>query len=154
MSFSKDIKKFAAKTNKALSGVIVASIFDLNNTIIKGTPVDTGRARGGWIPSLNSASFAGGKTDKTGNATVAKANSVALTAPGNVYFLVNSVAYIRQLEFGLYPKNQQKGKYNKKNKSYEIRTVGGYSKLAPQGMVRVAVTEFKNDLREAVQNVN
>src|SRR5574343_532584 len=58
MTIHKSAQAMGAAMNKLLDGfkgdaraVLVKTFFDLGAVIIESTPVDTGRARKGWIPS-------------------------------------------------------------------------------------------------------
>jgi hypothetical protein len=130
MSFASDIAKFAQKTGQKLDRAIVSACYQISEAIVMGTPVDTGRARGNWIPTVNNpAGSVLDVTDKAGTMALSKIGAVTLTAPGNIYYLVNNLPYINRLEYG-------------------------WSKQAPIGMVRVNVENFQAALRKAVQDVN
>ena len=130
MSFASDIAKFAEKTGQKLDRAIVSACYQISEAIVMGTPVDTGRARGNWIPTVNNPSGVTlDVTDKGGTMALSKIGAVTLTAPGNIYYLVNNLPYINRLEYG-------------------------WSKQAPIGMVRVNVENFQAALRKAVQDVN
>jgi hypothetical protein len=130
MSFASDIAKFAQKTGQKIDRAIVSVCYRISEAIVMGTPVDTGRARGNWIPTVNNPS---GSTltidDKAGTMALAKIGAVTINAPGSVYYLVNNLPYINRLEYG-------------------------WSQQSPQGMVRINVQNFQAALRKAVQNVN
>lgn len=153
MSFANDLEKFAKKTNLNLDAVVVNTFFKLNSLVIKRTPVDEGYARGGWIASLNFPSSSPNVSDKTGSDTLNKANKVTENMVGKVWYLVNSVIYIRVLEYGGYPNPPLLGTWNPKTKEYEIRSIGGFSKLAPAGMVRISIIEIKKEIAKQVRRV-
>lgn len=117
MSFADDIKKFAKKTGNNASEQAVATLMKLNELVVKRTPVDTGRARGGWTASLGAISLNLGTVDKNGTKTISKCNAVAQKAPSNIYYLSNNVSYIGFLELGS-------------------------SKQAPSGMLRKSIKEI------------
>jgi hypothetical protein len=146
MSFASDIAKFAQKTGQKIDRAIVSACYQISEAIVSITPVDKGTAKGNWIPTVNNPSSAIlDIQDKTGNATLAKIRSVTMNAPGNIYYLVNNLPYIRVLEYGLYGTGQ----------GATYKTAGtGYSIQAPQGMVRINVQNFQAALRKAVQDVN
>jgi len=50
--FNKHIKDFMKKTNLSTETVLKKFAFDLLARIIRKTPVDTGRARGGWFVAM------------------------------------------------------------------------------------------------------
>lgn len=123
MSFSQDIANFAKKVGKSKEETTGAILFKLNELVVTRTPVDTGRARGGWIASVDTPSATSGETaDKNGSRTLTRANGVAAMAVGRVYYLVNNVRYIMPLEFGS-------------------------SKQAPAGMARISIEELRNWVR-------
>ena len=146
MSFASDIAKFAQKTGQKLDRAIVSACYQVSEAIVMGTPVDQGTAKGNWIPTVNNpSSEILDVQDKTGKVTMAKVGAVTMNAPGNVFYLVNNLKYIRKLEYGLYGTGP----------GATYKTAGtGYSIQAPQGMVRLNVKNFQAAIRKAVQDVN
>ena len=146
MSFAADLEKWAKKTGQKTDRAIVSVCYQISEAIVMGTPVDTGRARGNWIPTVNNPSSAQLTIDdKTGAMALSKIGAVTMTAPGNVYYLVNNLPYIRTLEYGMYGTGP----------GATDKTAGtGYSIQAPQGMVRINVQNFQAAIRKAVQDVN
>jgi hypothetical protein len=98
--------------------------------IIDKTPVDKGGARANWQTSTGSpATGTIDTTDRTGAATLAKARAVLASAnAGDTIYMANNLPYIRKLEEGGYPDGP--------------KTVGGFSRQAPAGMVALTVQEF------------
>ena len=116
MSFESDWQKISQKLDRVLSEGIRATLFEVGTAIIKETPVDTGRARGNWQASVNSAS--GAELSRTSEgAAIVQLSQEASAAIGNTFFFTNNVPYIRRLEYG-------------------------YSDQAPQGMVRRNLQNF------------
>lgn len=75
---------------------------EIGVVLVPATPVDTGFARGNWLPSLN-APAASPITflDPTGAATIARIGAVASQyRVGDVMFIVNSIDYIGALNAG------------------------------------------------------
>lgn len=68
-------------------------------------------------------------------------------------FLFNNAKNIRVLEFGGFTKNPKLGTYNFRTKSYEIRSMRGYSKQAPIGMMRRNVNSMRNRLRKRISKL-
>lgn len=120
MSFTADIKAFAKKTGQNAEEQAAATLFKLNSLVVNRTPVDTGRARGGWVASVGSPSQGKGRADKGGQGTIRSANNQADKAIKNkdIYYLANNVKHIVKLEYGS-------------------------SDQAPNGMVRVSMQEIK-----------
>jgi hypothetical protein len=132
--FALDLSKFAEKAGEAANAVISKICLDLTSNIILKTPVDTGRARANWQTSINQApNNEISATDKSGTATISAAARDVQNAPGNVFYITNNLPYIASLEFGLYRPGP--------------KTVGGFSKQAPSGMVRISINEISRALR-------
>lgn len=132
--FALDLNKFVEKAGEAANAVISKICLDLTSSIILKTPVDTGRARANWQTGVNQApSNEVSATDQSGSATISAAMRDTQNAPGNVFYLTNNLPYIASLEFGLYRPGP--------------KTVGGFSKQAPSGMVRISINEISRALR-------
>jgi hypothetical protein len=125
MSFELDITKFAEATKQSVETVSKKVIFKLNELVVLRTPVDTGRARGGWVASIDRPSEMDKPLDKSGFGTVSEANNTADKSIGRIYWLTNNVVYIRSLEYGR-------------------------SNQAPQGMVRLSLQEIQNAFQSFV----
>lgn len=63
-------------------------------------------------------------------------------------FLFNNLPQAVVIEFGGYTLSPKLGTWNPKLKKYEIRSVGGFSKQAPQGHVRVELRNFEQKLKQ------
>lgn len=124
--------------------------------IVQRTPVDTGLARGNWqLTAEVPATGIVPSTDRSGQATLASGAAAATALrPFGVSWITNNLPYVRVLEFGLYPnppkrgsRIRQKGRRRKNVRAggsgYEIRSAGGFSRQAPQGMVQVTAAEIQ-----------
>jgi len=117
MSFGRDIERIAAKTRKSIEEVMRGAALELFSSVIKDTPVDTGRARGNWQASIGSAED--GETTATEAVALSKVRSVTSGwSIGEVIWLTNNLPYARRLEYG-------------------------WSKQAPGGMVRKNVARIQ-----------
>lgn len=120
-------KRVALRTRKIkdedLPKAFHATALDALSRVVLKTPVDTGRARGGWQVNLNQAGQ-GGKVKSKSGARVIQAGAVRISAAktSDTIFITNGVRYIFDLERGT-------------------------SKQAPRGMVRVTLAEMKGVLR-------
>jgi hypothetical protein len=77
---------------------------DLDYSIVKTTPVDTGRAKGNWLPSIGSPITEEiDRLDPTGEAVMNEIASVVPLKAGQVVWLSNNVHYIQKLEYGHSP---------------------------------------------------
>ena len=69
------------------------------------------------------------------------------------FSLTNNLPYSEVIEFGEYPNPVKKGtkisKTGVKHAVFEVRSKGGFSKLAPQGVVRVNALRFTALLKQA-----
>lgn len=113
--FAIDLKKFGEVTAQEALTIIRKIALELDSAVVLGTPVDTGRARGNWYPSINAPStlIDWSKTDTSGGGAIsAAAGVIASMKLGDTVWLTNNLPYILPLE-------------------------NGHSKQAAQGMVDV-----------------
>ena len=64
MSFASDIAKYAKLAGASVDETGRAIVLELFGSVIKDTPVDTGRARGNWQTTIGTP--ANGQTDRKG----------------------------------------------------------------------------------------
>lgn len=153
MSFAADVKKWAKKAKLKQRTVIGFVRLNLSNKILLKTPVDTGTARESWLPSIGTPNTKGGKSSQIG------IMNTAFSSTDKTYYLTNNLPYIGVLEYGGYPNPVKRGSYLKTGQQKGNYTgpgwfkfsKGGFSKQAPQGMVRVTVAEFQAVVGEAVR---
>ena len=98
------------ETNDSVRRVFI----DVQNRIIKASPVDSGEFRNRWVP----ATF-----DKN--------------VFGNTYELINTAPYANVIEYGGFT-----------TKPETEMTIGGYSKQAPQGVVRVNLEWARQEVKK------
>ncbi len=130
-TFTIDLKNFAEKATKKPGLVMKDVAFDVYIRVAYRTPVDTGRARGGWQMSASGVSGSQtGAMDPTPTGTPnpgwAGADPSVLGDNPQGAFIFNNVVYIIPLEYG---HSQEK---------------------APNGMVRITVAEFQQIVNAAV----
>jgi hypothetical protein len=128
VSWESDWKKIESKIDRTLDQGIRATLFEVSVAIIKGTPADTGRARGNWQASIGRGATGVVSVDsvRSGEAkAIAEVNQKASVAVGDLYYLTNNLPYIERLEYG-------------------------WSKQAPGGMVRKNMQNFN---RLLVKNI-
>ena len=144
-TFALDLAAFAAKAKAAPGQVAAKATIDVLAAVVDRTPVgnpDTwknppppgyvgGRARANWNASLGSPDLSVTfDIDASGAGTVARgAARIGTDTQGEDAYIVNSLPYIRPLE-------------------YE-----GHSRQAPAGMVRVTVAEWQTYVDGAVAKV-
>lgn len=128
--FNKHVRQFARKYPDKARIVLKKFALDLLAGIVKDTPVDTGRARAAWYPSMRALGFTydlmspgkAGKKPKEADVAKGKGEGVfkdRTRQPGLMYIdLINNVKYIVYLEYG-------------------------YSKQAAYGMVRLNMRRMR-----------
>lgn len=136
-----DLNKYCKDKEVELKDVRKTYAFALYSSIVKKTPVDTGRARGNWNISVGH--------DVTTESTDTKpqyknVDDVPEVKGDESIFISNNLPYITKLEYGGYPNPPKGGKG---------KTINGYSKQAPEGMVGVTLANNKNIFDSAVRAV-
>jgi len=129
-SFEDQLRAFQVKTERKMTQLGRKVALELFRRVIYKTPVDTGRARANWQVTIGG--IANGTLevdDKSGGATMSKATAASAGfKAGDIIYLTNNLPYIMKLEEGGYPDGP--------------KTVGGFSRKAPAGMVALTVQEF------------
>lgn len=123
MSFSADIAKYAQKTGLSIDSAVVSVCAQVTTAIIKKSPVDTGRLRGNWYPSIDTPSNETSQTRSEGEA-IAQGVATAKQASGKIFWLSNNLDYAYSIEYLRYS-----------------------SVKAPNGMLRVSVEEAEEKLK-------
>lgn len=128
--FKRDFAKILARAGDKADQVVRKVTLDVGASIIKRSPVDTGRFRGNWnysTVSINTGTSSG--ADKTGASAIGKIQA-GLTnwKPGETIYITNSLPYAQRLETG-------------------------WSQQAPSGMVRLTVMEFRQYVAKAAREV-
>lgn len=143
-SFALDVRAFVEKAKKNPEIVMRQVSMKLFSAIILGSPVDTGRFRNNWFasgatPSIETTAYTG----KQGTAAIARVSKVITEARGYGWTeltLTNNLPYANVIEYGGYPGDGP-------------NTIGGFSKQAPQGVVRVNVLRFQQLIDEEAAKV-
>ena len=134
--FADQMRAFAKKANMSIDKTVRGTAIKLFSAVIKSSPVDSGRFRANWTANgPTPASGVSGMTDASGDATIATMTQFVAKAPFDQFTLSNNLPYAWKLEYGGYPGDGP-------------NTVGGYSKQAPSGCVRVNVARFDAILEE------
>ena len=136
-----DLNKYCKDKEVELKDVRKTYAFALYTSIVKKTPVDTGRARGNWNITV-------GHDDTTASTRTKpqfkNVDEVPKVEGDETIYISNNLPYITKLEYGGYPKNPKGG---------SGKTVNGYSKQAPEGMVGVTLANNENIFNSAVRAV-
>lgn len=136
-TFALQIAEFAKRAGANADLVCKKVGIEVFASVVRRTPVDTGRARGNWVVSIGSPSSmisaaldSGAYGGNPGSASAGQANAaLADFKIGQAIYIMNNLPYINRLE-------------------------NGYSKQAPAGMVAVTTTEFSDFVRDAVAKLN
>lgn len=138
-TFSLAIRDWAEKAGGALEETCRAIVIDVGSSLIRMSPVDSGRFRGNWQFSIERPSSGVlERTDQDGGETIAKLVAEANSFnPGQVAYIINNLPYGPLLEFGGY------------NGPTDKVTEQGYSRKAPEGFVRITQARFQQIVREA-----
>jgi len=100
MSFAGDVAKFnreaLAKADKDRRAIIIK----LFTSVIRDTPVDTGRARNNWLTSIKAPAAGTPNPPSKSAADALSAAAGPLGKLGDDAYLTNNVEYIGYLEYG------------------------------------------------------
>jgi len=135
-SFADQLRAAQTKTERKMDTLARRVAKDVFRNVIFETPVDKGGARANWQPSIGSpATGTVNATDPSGAATMAKVQAkIATMDAGDIIYLTNNLPYILKLEEGGYPDGP--------------KTIGGFSRKAPAGMVALTVQKFQSIVRQ------
>lgn len=99
-SFAKDIEGFVQRTEKALTDSFRDLVVEIGATVIKFSPVLTGRFKGNWQMTVGSPStHSVPNYDPEGAATLAQLKIMAATLnPGEIAYIVNNLSYAYNVE--------------------------------------------------------
>jgi hypothetical protein len=150
--WSLNLDKWASVQEEKIAAARRVFAFELFSKIVMRTPVDSGAARQNWLVTLNSEnhSFDEGKTGKS-NAVLSEGGNVIDLAKGDdTIIMQNNLPYIRKLEYGGYP-NPPKG--GGKTASGKEKSVNGFSRQSPNGMVGVTMAEANQVFEKAVKAI-
>ncbi|ASN68686.1 hypothetical protein 3S11_8 [uncultured Caudovirales phage] len=138
-TFSLAIREWAEKAGEALDDTCRAIVIEVGSSLVRMSPVDSGRFRGNWQFNIDKPASGVLETqDPDGNETIQKLVAEANTfSAGQVAYIINNLPYGPLLEFGGY--NGPTEKVNER----------GFSRKAPEGFVRITQARFQKIVREA-----
>jgi hypothetical protein len=110
------------------------------------TPVDTGRARSSWNVSIGTPDGSYPATVRRRTRTDAATSALRSLGAYQTVWIASGLPYIKVLEYGGYPQNPVQGSWDRKARTWVIKSEGGYSRQAPRGMVRVTVQAIRDAL--------
>lgn len=143
MSFTVDVSDWVEKAGLNNEKVMRGTSIKLFSSFIIGSPVDEGTFRNNWFVSGVNPSTEVDPTDSAGSD-----QSIISRTTGDIKRLVkwqsitftNNLPYANVIEFGGFRGNGP-------------NTVGGYSKQAPAGVVRVNAIRFQGLINEEAAKV-
>jgi hypothetical protein len=118
--------------------------FEILRRVIMRSPVDTGRFRSNWLTTLNNeTNETRDTTDKSGNVALKEGQAAINDAKGDESIIIqNNMSYGPKIEYGGFTKKPETAK-----------TIGGYSRQAPQGVVGVTMSQAGRLFQAAVNAV-
>lgn len=135
-----DLNKILNKSMTNASQIARAIALELEARVVQKSPVDTGRLRGNWNVGINAPNVAEHGADISGMESNARAlGALSNFKLGDSIFITNNLPYTHKLEFGLYGDGP--------------KTMGGYSKQAPQGFIRITYQEVISALENIGRKV-
>lgn len=131
MTFSSDLNRIVKKTNGKFDRLFRAVTIEALSSVVRLSPVDTGRFRGNWQVSANQPESGTLDTiDKSGVATIGLGTSKAnQLQAGQVSYVVNNLPYAERLE-------------------------NGWSQQAPQGMVKRTAKRLNRNIQNEAKRLN
>lgn len=128
-SFAESLAAFAEQTKEAIDDVFREVVIEIGTSVIRLSPVDTGRFKGNWQFTVGAPSSQSIDTfDKAGHETIATlVAEVSKLEAGQVAYVVNNLVYGVPLEYG-------------------------HSDQAPAGMVQITLARFQQIVDEAIRN--
>lgn len=136
-----DLNEYCKKKDVEIKDVRKNYAFALYSSIVKKTPVDTGRARGNWSITVGHDDTT---TSERTTPLFKSLQEVPKVEGDETIYIHNNLPYITKLEYGGYPKNPKGG---------SGKTINGYSKQAPEGMVGLTLANNENIFNSAVRSV-
>jgi hypothetical protein len=128
-SFSSDMAIAKTKALQVTDRAVKNTILRMCKEVINETPVDTGRLKNNWYASNRAFGVRTTKaTDPSGKNSMNRVRAALKRLKrGQSFYFFNNLVYAPVVEFGRYP-NPPKNPTGK--------TINGFSRQAPQGMLR------------------
>ena len=143
-SVKKMIAKNKKEANNKVKGVYISGL----KNMIEATPADKGAHRNNWFLTVGFSSSLFGRGDsKSGNGSKRSIETMPNWVLNKKLYFTNNAPAINILEYGGFPTPVKKGSYIKRSKSFEILSIRGFSKQAPNGWVRATLIAMRNKIR-------
>ncbi len=100
-AFAARMRQFAASIPGQSNRIKMMVFYEIGYRIVLNTPIDTGKARGNWYPSLGAPDMSVSESARGSGVSIGRIQSFvkSSTNPGTVY-LTNSLPYIDLLDGG------------------------------------------------------
>lgn len=140
----KAMQETKVRMNENIRGVALYGL----GKMIEETPADKGIHRNNWFLSVGfPATLFGRDGNGSGNGSYRSLQSMPKWILNKKVYFVNNGPAITTLEYGGFPSPVENGSYIKKSKSFQILSINGYSKQAPNGWVRSRLIKMQNKVR-------
>lgn len=158
------IELFLGKVERAMKSTFKAAVKEASARIVERTPVyfkeypESGNTKANWNISETTPDLAyeEDKVDFDGKSTISDIRGFIQSSSvtdKTVFYLSSSAPAVFALETGLvYPIPPKYGSYNKFTHQREIRSSGGFSRQAPQGMVGITALEWPQIVNQAKED--
>lgn len=139
-NFEDVINQWVEETQVKIDDILQDIVILIGKNVITLSPVDTGLFKGNWQLSIDSGSSgATGRLDPSGSSALSEMSSkVKSFTAGQVAYIQNHLDYGYDLEYGTY------------NGPTPKVTEEGFSRQAPEGMLRITEARFLNIVAEAI----
>jgi hypothetical protein len=147
-----DPSKFVQGTIDDIDKVRRIYAFEIFRRVVEKTPVDTGAARQNWNVTLNQEDTSYDLEKEKGGRVMSNGRKAIKSAKDDDLIIIqNNVPYITKLEYGGYGKHDKNGKLIQPSNG--PKTISGYSRQAPHGMVGVVLAQAEQLFQAAVNAV-
>lgn len=126
-NFTLDLSRFINRARSNVDLVTKKVVLDVARSVIRKSPVDTGRFKGNWMYGVGE--MPSGTVDAFDDPTARITGQIPTQASGKLHYIVN-------------------------NLPYSIRLENGWSSQAPAGMVGTTISEYQGIVRRAANEVN
>lgn len=141
MDFTKTMGQWTKQVSLKMDNIFKDVVILVGESVVRISPVDTGLFRGNWQLTVDGEeSNELNRLDPTGGAALASITSRAQgLKAGQIAYILNHLEYGYDLEYGTY------------NGPTAKVTEQGFSRQAPEGMVRVTEARFISIVEEAIR---
>lgn len=140
-SFANQIRDFRIDFTNLSDEVYRITVIKFFGQVVRASPVDTGRFRGNWFATISTPSTRTQMAIRPASQVNREIEQIVNQAENaRIFWLTNNLPYAETLEFGGYRDGP--------------KTVGGFSRQAPQGVVRVTARTFSRVFNENAARFN